>query len=79
MVAHKPYGVSTGEGAATAIRQLPSATLSSERAHTSGSDIVSRQCALFGDSMDDEQWSNNLSKTPSHSTTGPGIEVVGKH
>jgi len=73
---NRSHGVLTTEGT-TATRQLPSSP-NSERTDTSG-DGGARQRAPVGDSLNDEQWSNDLSIPSSHETTHPRIGNVGKH
>ena len=63
MLANRSHGVLTSEGT-TAIRHFPP-TPSSERTDSSR-DSGARQRAPVGDSLNDEQWSNDLSIPPSH-------------
>ena len=65
MLAHRTRGVPTRNGSTT-VRQLPSAPCF-ERTETSGDESVARQGALIGDSLNDEQWSDNLSNPSLHS------------
>ena len=63
ILVRRVHGVSTGKGT-TAIRRLPSAP-EAEGTGVSGRDTGARQRALIGDSLNDEQWSDDL---PSHQT-----------
>jgi len=74
-LANRSHGVLTTEGT-TAIRQLPSAP--SSETDTSG-DSGACQRAPVGDSLNDEQWSNDLSIPSSHETTRQRIGDPGKH
>jgi len=73
---NRSHGVLTTEGT-TATRQFPSAP-SSERNDTSG-DGGACQRAPVGDSLNHEQWSDDLTIPSSHKTTRPRIGDVGKH
>ena len=57
------HGVPAGKGVTT-VRRLSSAP-KDERTRISGRDTVARQRALIGDSLNDEQWSDDL---PSYQT-----------
>jgi len=59
------HGVPAGKGATT-VRRLSSAP-EDERTGISGRDTVARQRVLIGDSLNDEQWSDDL---PSYQTIG---------
>ena len=74
-LADRSHGVCTREDT-TAIRQPPAPKF--ERTGVSG-DSSARQRAPVGDSLDDEQWSNDLSIPSPHETTRPRIGNVGKH
>ena len=75
-LANRSHRVLTTEDT-TATRQLPSSP-SSERTDGSGSSGPRRRTPV-GDSLNDEQWSNDLSVPPSYETTGPRVRDVGKH
>ena len=76
---YRTRGVST-RNSTTPTRQLPSA-FRLERTETSGDKTFARQCALVCDSMNDKQWTNDLSNPSSHlySATFLKIAVVGEH
>ena len=59
------YGVPATEDGTTTSRQLSSAP-SFEVTETRGGYSVTRQCALIGDPLNDEQRSDYLSDPPSH-------------
>ena len=63
----KTHGVLTRKGTA-ASRQLPP-TPNFELVEMCGDDNITRERALIGDSLYDEQESNDLSDFPSHQTT----------
>ena len=56
---HDVHGVPTRKGTATTSRPPPTPEV--ERTGISIDDSVTRQCALVGDSPNDEQWSDDLS------------------
>ena len=74
----RTHGVPATEDGTTASRQLSSAP-SFEVTETRGGYSVTRQCALIGDPLNDEQRSDYLSDPPSHQPTCPNIGVTGKH
>ena len=61
---HGTHGVPT-EGGTTLTRRLLSAPCF-ERTKMSGDEGIARQRALVGDSLDDEQWSEDLTNPSSH-------------
>ena len=61
---HRTHGDPIRKGNVTTCRN--SSAPNFERAEMSGGDIVARQRALVGNSLDDEQWSDDLSNPPSH-------------
>ena len=75
-LANRSCGVLIGEGTTTT-RQLPSAPCS-ERTDPSGGSGAG-QSALVGDSLNDEQRSNDLSIPSSRETTRPKIRDVREH
>ena len=74
-LANRSHGVLTTEGT-TATRQLPSSP-SSERTNASGDGGV-RQRAPVCDSLNDEEWTDDLSIPSSHEAARPRIGDVGK-
>ena len=60
---HRIRGVT--RSGTTHTRQLPSAPRF-ERTETSGDETFARQCVLVGDSLNDEQWGDDLSKPLSY-------------
>jgi len=73
--ANGSHGVHTREGI-TAIRQPPAPN--SERTDVSW-DSSARQRAPVGDSLNDEQWSNDLNLTENRDGQTPGCGVFGSH
>ena len=73
---HLTHGVPSGKGPAAVMHNLLLAP-KSERTDLSSGETVARQCAMVGDSSNDEQWSDDL---PLYQTKnfgdrgGPGIE-----
>ena len=61
---HGTHGVPTEGG--TALTRRPLSVPCFERTKMSGYEGVARQCALVGDSLDDEQWSEDLTNPSSH-------------
>lgn len=71
---HQIRGVRTGESAAT-VPRLP-LTPGPERANMSGDYGVVRRRVSVGDSLDDEEWSDDLSNQCSRQTTCPDIATM---
>lgn len=77
---HRTHGVpTTSLESTTGSRRLPPAPGGVELAGTSGGNCVARQRVLVGDSLDDEEWSNDLSNPPSRQTTYQEAGAVGEY
>ena len=61
MPTHRTHGVPIGEDSTTTRRLL---SAPGSEAKTSRDNGVARQRALVGNSLDDEQWSDNLTNPP---------------
>ena len=77
MFIYRTRGVATGKDATIAC-QLPR-THNSELTHAPRYDSSTRQRTLVGDSLNDEEWSDDLFNPSSHQKTCPKIAIARNH